>query len=157
MDLLAKPLPSVSAQVSANYRLVDRQLDILSGSLPSIIGVFVNPELINTHVLANYLISSLKPDRQRARREILLFDDCEEWVRRAFDIDLFLFDLRVAVLHFMERAKKEPSPQILGTPMVARINIPCFEISTDDCNIQNCSCFGDLFRPPSRQAALGGG
>ena len=42
-DLLAIPQPSVPAQVSANDLLVDRQLDLLSGSVQSIRGVLENP------------------------------------------------------------------------------------------------------------------
>ena len=52
-DLLAKPQPNVPTQFSANDHLVDRQLDLLSASVRSISGVFENPELIDTHVLAN--------------------------------------------------------------------------------------------------------
>ena len=110
--LLAKSQPRVPAQVSANDRLVERQLDLLSGSMRSIRGVLENPELIDIHILANYMnkIRSLEVELQDARREILLLDDYGESVRKASDIGQLLFDLLVAISHLMKKAKKEPFP-----------------------------------------------
>ena len=54
-DLLAKPQPIVPAQILTNDRFADKQLDLLSGSVRSIREVLKNPDLIDTHVLSNYM------------------------------------------------------------------------------------------------------
>ena len=72
-ELVAKLQPNAPPQVSVNDHLVDRQLDLLNGSMRSVRGVLEIRELIDTHILANYeeKIRSLKKELQGARREIL--------------------------------------------------------------------------------------
>ena len=79
-------------------------MDLLSSSVRSIRKVLENLELIDTHILANYMerIRSLKTELQGAKRDILLLNDYGERVRRASDIEQSLFDLRVDILCLME-------------------------------------------------------
>ena len=91
------------------------------------------------HILMSYLekIRSLEAEIQGARREILLLDDYKERVMKASDVEKSLFGLRVAMSHLMEQTKEGPSPQVLGMPMLAQVNLPRIEILTFDGSILN--------------------
>ena len=50
--------------------------------------------------------------------KMLSLDDFESRVRKTSNIKQTLFDLRVAISHLMEQTKKEPTPQVIGMPMM---------------------------------------
>ena len=87
-----------------------------------------------------------------------MLDDYGERVKKASDIEQLLFDLRVTKLHLMEQMKKEPTPQAIGTSMLAGVNLPCIEISTFPRNILNWKLFLEQFQAAVHdKPQLGGG
>ena len=85
-----------------------------------------NPALVDAHVLTRYLdeLRSLESELQGLKKDTISLDNFEERVRKACDIKQNLFNLRVAILHLVERMKKELVPQMNGMPMMGGINLP---------------------------------
>ena len=46
----------------------------------------------------------------------------------------------------MDKTKREPSPQVIATPMLAQVNLPRIEIPTFDENILNWWLFWEQFQ-----------
>lgn len=82
-------------------------------------------------------IKSLEVELQRVKKEILLLNNFGGHVRKAFDIEQTVFDLRVAIYHLMEQKKEEPAPHVYGMPVMGNVNLPQIETPTFDGNMLN--------------------
>ena len=57
-----------------------------------------------------------------------------------------LFDLIAAISCLMEQTKKEPTPQVVRMPRMARVNLPRIKIQTFDGNILTWQLFWEQFQ-----------
>ena len=63
-------------------------------------------------------IRSLKSELQGLKKDIFSLDCFIDHMRKASNIEQTLLDLRVGILYLMEQMKKEPTPQMIGMPVV---------------------------------------
>ena len=65
-DLLSKPQPIDPTQATMNERLVERQMDLIDGSVKTIKRVLDTPKDVDQHALSNYMdkVKSLEGELQ---------------------------------------------------------------------------------------------
>ena len=111
-----------------------------------------NTESADVQVLNNYVdkIKSLEGKLKVLEKEIVSLVDFRGRLERASHIERILFDLRVHISRLMEETKKEQDSNVVGTPLVAGINLPRIDIPTFDSNILNWRLFREQFQAAVR-------
>ena len=148
-NILARSQLCVPTPASTKDRLIDRQLDVIEGSMKTAQRDLEKPESIDIHVLLDYSheIKGLEGELQGVMKDVLSLDDFEERLERVSNIKCILSKLRITISRLTEEIKKEPeSREAIRIPMVSGINLPRIDIPTFDGNILNWRLFWEQFQ-----------
>ena len=145
---IATPKSSDLAPTVVKDQIVDRQLDVIEGSVINITRDLGKAEDVDVPVLVNYMdkIKSLEGKLEGLEERILSLEEFGGRLERANRIESTLFDLRVKITRLMEEAKKVPTPKVVETPFMAGVSLPRIEIPTFDGNILNWRLFWEQFQ-----------
>ena len=103
--------------------------------------VIVEGEFVDVHVLNNYpgedQESGAEGKLGAREKENMSLVDFRGRLERASHVERILFILRVHISRLTEERKKEPDSKVVGTPLVAGVNLPKIDIPTFDSNILN--------------------
>ena len=141
-DLLLKQQPDDSTQATMSGRLVDRQMELIDGSVKTSKRVLDDPKIVDQHTLSNYMdkVKSLESELQGLKKEILSLNDYRGHIGRVSDIKDAIFNIKVVISRLTE-TKKEYKREMVKRPLISGTNLQRIEIPTFDGNIFNWRLF----------------
>ena len=125
-DLLSKPQLNDPTQATISGRFVDRQMDLIDGSVKTMKRVLGNPKVVDQYTLSNYRdkVRNLEGELQGLKKEMLFLDDYGGRIGSASDIEDAFLNMKVVISRLTEVKRKETDVKVVGMPMMGGLKLP---------------------------------